>query len=159
MCLEELQVKFKRKIWTWTRIWTSDLQISSLTLYHLSYPCSIDSTGLNLPLESNAMQALWSVTLSVIIWPTKKLHITYSFFWYFKIKLTSKYKPIVCVLKNYNLNSREKIETQTFRSIAWHYHLSYPGSIDGTGLNLPLESNAMQALRSVTLSVINWPTN
>ena len=29
---------------------------------------------------------------------------------YFKIKLVSKYKPIVCTIKNYNLNSREKFE-------------------------------------------------
>ena len=29
---------------------------------------------------------------------------------YFKIKLTSKYKPIICALKNYNLNSREKFK-------------------------------------------------
>ena len=29
---------------------------------------------------------------------------------HFKIKLTSKYKPIICALKNYNLNSREKFE-------------------------------------------------
>ena len=64
------QFKFKRKIRTWTGIWTSDLQISSLALYHLSYPGLIDGTGLNLPLEMNAIQALWSVTLSVTIWPT-----------------------------------------------------------------------------------------
>ena len=32
--------KFKRKIWNWTGIWTSDLHISSLALYHLSYPGS-----------------------------------------------------------------------------------------------------------------------
>ena len=42
-----------------------------------------------------------------------------------EIKLTSKYSPIVCALKNYNLNSREKFEpgpgfeTQTSRSLAW----------------------------------------
>ena len=42
-------------------------QISCLALYHLSYPGSIDSTGLNLPLESNAIQVFWSVTLSVMI--------------------------------------------------------------------------------------------
>ena len=40
--------KFKRKIRTWTGIWTLDLQISSLALYHPSYPGSIDGTGLNL---------------------------------------------------------------------------------------------------------------
>ena len=47
---------FKRKIKTWTGILTSDLQISSLGLYNLSYPDSIDGTGLNIFLESNAMQ-------------------------------------------------------------------------------------------------------
>ena len=42
----------------------------------------------------------------------------------FKIKLKSKYKPIFCALKNYNLNSREKFEPgpgfepQTSRSLA-----------------------------------------
>ena len=46
--------KFKRKIRTWTGNWTSDLQISGLAIYHLSYPDSIDGTGLKLPLESNA---------------------------------------------------------------------------------------------------------
>ena len=55
LCLEELQFKFKRKIWTWTGIWASDLQISSLAHYHLSYLVSIDGTGLNFSLESNAM--------------------------------------------------------------------------------------------------------
>ena len=40
---------------------------TSLALYHLRYPGSIDCTGLNLPFDSNAMQALWSVTLSVTI--------------------------------------------------------------------------------------------
>ena len=42
-------------------------QISSLALYYFSYPGSNHGTGQNLPLESNAMQALWSVTLSAII--------------------------------------------------------------------------------------------
>ena len=50
-----------------------NLQISSLGLYHMCYPGSIDGTGLNLPLKNNAMQALWSVTLSVIIWPLANL--------------------------------------------------------------------------------------
>ena len=59
------------------------------------------------------------------------------------------------------LNSREKFEPvpgfepRTSRSLSLVlYHLSYPGSVDGTGLNLPLESNSMQAFWSVTLSVI-----
>ena len=30
--------------------------------------------------------------------------------WFSVIKLTSKYKPIVCALKNYNLDSREKFK-------------------------------------------------
>ena len=50
-----MQFKFKRKIRSWTGIRTSDLQISSLALQNLSYPGSIDGTGLNLSLESNAM--------------------------------------------------------------------------------------------------------
>jgi len=29
---------------------------------------------------------------------------------FFKIKLTNKYNPVVCALKNCNLNSREKFE-------------------------------------------------
>ena len=33
-----------------------ELQISSLAIYHLSYPGSIDGTGLNIPLENNGMQ-------------------------------------------------------------------------------------------------------
>ena len=36
---------FQRKIPTWTRIQDSQLQISSLALYHLSHPDSIDVTG------------------------------------------------------------------------------------------------------------------
>ena len=38
----------KIKIRNWTGIWTSDLQTSSLALYHFSYPGSNDDTGLNL---------------------------------------------------------------------------------------------------------------
>ena len=57
-----------RKIRNWTRIWTSDLQISSLPFYHLSYPGSIDGTCLNLSLESNAMQGV-VICDTVIIWP------------------------------------------------------------------------------------------
>ena len=92
--------KFKRQIWSWTGIWISDLQISSMVLYYLSYPHSIDGTGLNLPLESNAIQALWSVT----IWPTNELRIIY-LLWYFKIKLHhSKGQFIV-----HNLQSRSHI--------------------------------------------------
>ena len=40
-------------------------------------------------------------------------------------RLTSKYKHIVCTLKNYNINSREKFEPgpgfepRTSRSLAW----------------------------------------
>ena len=49
---------FKRKILICTRILTSDLLISSLALYHLNYPGSVYSTGLNLSLESNAMQGV-----------------------------------------------------------------------------------------------------
>ena len=63
----------------------------------------------------------------------------------------------MCALKNYKLDSIEKfepgpgIEPRTSRSLAWRSTtLSYPGSIDGTGLNIPLESNAIQALWSVT---------
>ena len=40
------------------KIRISDLRISSLALYHLNYPGSIDGTGLNLSLESNAMQGV-----------------------------------------------------------------------------------------------------
>ena len=46
---------------------------------------------------------------------------------YFKIKLSSKYKLIICALRNYNFNSREKFkprpgfEPRTYRSQqAWH---------------------------------------
>ena len=41
-----------------TRIWTSDLLISSLALYRLSYPGSINDAGINFSLESNAMQGV-----------------------------------------------------------------------------------------------------
>ena len=44
--LKNYNFKFKRKIWTWTGIWISDIQISSLALYHSSYPGSIGGTGL-----------------------------------------------------------------------------------------------------------------
>ena len=53
------EFKFKRNIRTWTRIWTSDLQICSLALYHLNYPGSSDGTGLNLSHESNVMQGVF----------------------------------------------------------------------------------------------------
>jgi hypothetical protein len=35
-----------------------DFQISSLALYHLSYPGSIDGTGLNFSPENNAMRGV-----------------------------------------------------------------------------------------------------
>ena len=54
--LVKFKFKFKTRILVWIRIQISDLQISSLALYHLSYPGSIDDTGLNFSLESNAMQ-------------------------------------------------------------------------------------------------------
>ena len=41
-----------------TGIWTSDLQIYSLELYHLNYPGSIEGIGLNLSFESNATQGV-----------------------------------------------------------------------------------------------------
>ena len=79
---------------------------------------------------------------------------------FFYIKLTSKYKPLVCALKTYNLNSREtfepgpEFESGTSRSLAWRsYHLRYPGSIEGTRVKVPLKINAIQALWSVTLSI------
>ena len=49
---------FKGKIRTWTGILPLDLQISSLALYHLSYPDSVNSIGQNLSLESNGMQGI-----------------------------------------------------------------------------------------------------
>ena len=55
--ITEIQVLFKFK----RKIRTSDLRISSLALYHLSYPDSIESTGLNLPLESNTKLVHWSI--------------------------------------------------------------------------------------------------
>ena len=64
------EFKFKRKVRTWTGIWTSDHQISRLALYPLSYPDSIDGIGLNILLERDVIQVLSSVTLSVTIWPT-----------------------------------------------------------------------------------------
>ena len=39
------------------------------------------------------------------------------------------------------------------RSVPWR--LSYPGSIDDTGLNFSLESNAMQGV--VVFDIIIWP--
>ena len=59
-----LILDFKRNIQTWIEIRTLDFQISSLVLYHFSYPHSIDGTGLNFSLESNAMQGM---PLSVIV--------------------------------------------------------------------------------------------
>ena len=49
------------------KIRNSNLQISSLALYHLSYPGSIDGTGLNFSIESNAMQGI-VVYDTAIIW-------------------------------------------------------------------------------------------
>ena len=65
----------------------------------------------------------------------------------FLIKLTSKHNPIVCALKNYNLNLRENWNLDRDLNLGLT-DLNKPGtlpcSIDGTGLNFPLESNAMQ---------------
>ena len=52
-------------------------------------------------------------------------YLSYSFCDILKIKLISKYTPLVCAFKNYNLNSREKFEPgpgferRTSRSLAW----------------------------------------
>ena len=78
---------------TWTDIRTSDLQISSLALYQLSYPGSIDGTGLNLSLESDAVQG-------VVVCDTICHHLTSEltsslFILMFKIKLIVM---IVCLL-------------------------------------------------------------
>ena len=65
-------------------------------------------------------------------------------------KLTSKYKPIVCALKNYNLNAREKFEpgpgfeSRTSRSLAQVIEcqatdLEIRGSNPGTGSKFSLE--------------------
>ena len=55
--------------------------------------------------------------------------------------------------KYFKLNSREKFVLEpgfqpwTSISLAFMlYHLSYPGSIDGTGPNFSLESNAIQGV-------------
>ena len=53
-------------------------QICSLALYHLSYPDSIGFTVLNHPLESNDMQVLWSVTLSLVDQQTNFVLLIYS---------------------------------------------------------------------------------
>ena len=53
---------FKSKIQTWIGIRISGLQISSLAIYYLSYLGSIDGTGLNLSLESNAMGSCDTLT-------------------------------------------------------------------------------------------------
>ena len=59
------------------------LHIFSLGLYHLSYPGSIESTDLNLSLESNAMQGVvvcgthhltGELTLSLIIYSIGSVH-------------------------------------------------------------------------------------
>ena len=83
-----------------------ELQISSLALYHFSHPGSNDATSLNLSLESNDMQDV--VVCDTICHNLINELISYLFTLIFKIKLISKYKPIVCGLKNYNLNSGEK---------------------------------------------------
>ena len=56
-------------------------------------------------------------------------------------------------MKNYSLNSREKFEPglgfepRTSIFLAWHFTTwSYLSSIDGTGLNLSPENNAMQGI-------------
>ena len=40
-----------RKIRVWTKIWTSDLQISSLALYDLSYPGYIERSEVQIPIQ------------------------------------------------------------------------------------------------------------
>ena len=56
----------KRKILTWTGIRASDLQISSLAVYHLRYIGSIDGTALNIQPESNVMKGVM-VYVTIII--------------------------------------------------------------------------------------------
>ena len=59
--------------------------------------------------------------------------------------MLSKYKLTICALRNYNLNSREKFEPGPgFEPRTYRSQQALPCSIDGTGLNFPLESNAMQ---------------
>ena len=68
---------------------------------------------------------------------------------YFKIKLASKYKPIVCALKNYNSNSRQKckpgpgFEPPEVRS-----------SNPGLGLNFSLQFKFK--MRILTQVIVSW---
>ena len=126
---------FKRKIQTWTGIQNLDFQISSLALYHLSYPGLIDSKGLILSLKSNAMQG---ILVCVTIYHQLTGKLTMPLFPYshvFKIKLICGKKPIMCALWNYNCSLQEKnwirIWTSDFQiSSLVLYHLRYSGSID-----------------------------
>ena len=73
----------------------------------------LDDTGLNLPLESYAIQALWSVTLSVTIWPTSaRLDI-----WRSEVQIAVQ----VCMfLLNLNCNSsRHKLQVCIHLSICF----------------------------------------
>ena len=68
-------------------------------------------------------------------------------------KLISGHKLTISAMRNNNLKFHEKNKNLDRDSNSdleicslVLYHLSYPGSNDGTGLNLPPESNAMQGI-------------
>ena len=73
----------KRKITTWTGIWTSDLRISSPALYHLSYPSSHASSNSNLPLETDATLARWCGHDTIwLLFITSELILPFTLIWY-----------------------------------------------------------------------------
>ena len=94
---------FKRNIRTWTGIWTSDLQISSLALYH---PSSFGSTGLNFYLESNSMQ-------SVVVWHRHHLNgeLITSLLVYSDVlnRILSRPKYVIYALINKNVRFQENL--------------------------------------------------
>ena len=67
--LRNYNFRFQGNIRIWSGIQASDFHISSLALYHLSYPGSIDGTGLNIPFESNDVQG-------VVVYDTICHHLT-----------------------------------------------------------------------------------
>ena len=85
------------------------LQLGGRTIIALLLQCSICDVS---PLDNFAVSVPMIMEFQHII--------------YFKIKLTSKYKCIVCALKNYNFKFKRKnpnlesgFEPQTSRSLAW----------------------------------------
>ena len=110
-------------------IQTLDFQISRLALYYLSYPGSIDDTGLNLSLESNAMHGI-VVCNTIVHHLTGKL-ILFLFIYSVVLNQIDKYTQTYNLCFQKLQISREKFEPEpefeprapVFNVKKWTWHL------------------------------------